>query len=177
MVTISRSLFILIGLLFLAGCKSDNLVNEIEEVLEESADPGIAAEFTRLITTARALARECGNDRFPAAGPVYWNDQLAEAAHAHSRDMATNDFFNHTGSDGSNVGARIGKTGYQARTWGENIAAGYPSVGSVVEGWLESPGHCANIMNPSFTEIGAASAERTGTAYGIYWTLVLADDG
>ena len=167
-------LLFLIGLLALTGCTSDNLVNEAIDDLEQSAQPGIAGEATQLINAARSESRYCGNERFEATSPVDWNDQLANAAYLHSRDMARNNLFSHTGSDGTNAGARIDKTGYQARTWGENIAAGYPSLGSVIEGWIESPGHCSNIMNPNFTEIGLASAEQSGNAYGIYWTLVLA---
>ena len=167
------TLALLIFFLF-SGCKSEDLVNEVIDEIEQTTQPGLAGDFIRLINTARAQARTCGNERFPATAPIAWNDLLQEAAGAHSRDMAFNDNFSHSGTNGQNAGARIEKTGYDARTWGENIAAGYPSAGSVVEGWLDSPGHCANIMRSSFTEIGAASAERAGSTYGIYWTLVLA---
>ena len=57
---------------------------------------------------------------------------------------------------------------------GENIAAGYSTVLSVMEGWLKSPGHCANIMSPYFREIGAAKAVNLNSTYHTYWTLDLA---
>lgn len=58
---------------------------------------------------------------------------------------------------------------------GENIAAGYDTVSAVMDGWLASPGHCANLMNPNFTQIGVACIRgSTGNAYGTYWTMDLA---
>jgi uncharacterized protein YkwD len=80
--------------------------------------------------------------------------------------------MSHTGSDGSDAGDRIARAGYSASTWGENVAAGYPSASSVVDGWMGSSGHRQNILNPAFTHIGVASARAAdGT---LYWTMVLA---
>ena len=171
MALLRYNLVLLFSYTLLSGCQPDNIVN-IDE-LDAGAESEAAGEFVRLINEARAQERQCGNDRFEATSSVEWNDTLAQAALAHSNDMAQNDFFSHTGSDGKNARTRAERAGYQARTLGENIAAGYPSIGSTVVGWLESPGHCANIMNPNYSEIGAASVERAGTTYGIYWTLVL----
>jgi hypothetical protein len=81
------------------------------------------------------------------------------AAYLHSLDMETNQFFSHTGSDGSDPGDRITREGYDWWTYGENIAVNYPTVSAVMQGWLSSEGHCRNIMNPAFEEIGAAYAE------------------
>lgn len=82
--------------------------------------------------------------------------------------------LSHTGSDGSTVSKRVEKLGYTWHSVGENISAGRETSEQVVLGWLESPGHCANIMNPTFTEIGAACSRNKSTTYGTYWTLVLA---
>lgn len=80
--------------------------------------------------------------------------------------------MSHTGSDGSNAGTRIARAGFDASTWGENVAAGYTSAGSVVNGWMGSTGHRDNILDPSFTHIGVARAQASdGT---VYWTMVLA---
>src|SRR3990172_6631535 len=108
--------------------------------------------------------------------PVAWNDSLAIAAYLHSEDMATNQFFSHTGSDGSSPGDRITREGYAWWTYGENIAVGYPTVSAVMQGWLGSDGHCRNIMNPAFREIGAAYAEGPylGNPSAPYWTFDLA---
>jgi len=136
----------------------------------------IRREFLDAVNQARSVGRICGNTSYPAAPPVAWNNALAMAAYLHSEDMATNQFFSHTGADGSSPGTRITRQGYDWRTYGENIAWGYPTVSAVLQGWLGSDGHCRNIMEPSFTEIGAAYAE--GPYQGIpsapYWTFDLA---
>lgn len=80
------------------------------------------------------------------------------------------------GSDGTSPGDRITREGYEWWTYGENIAVNYPTVSAVMQGWLESDGHCRNIMNPAFQEIGAAYAEGVylGTSSALYWTFDLA---
>jgi uncharacterized protein YkwD len=86
--------------------------------------------------------------------------------------MAQRDYFRHAGKDGSEVGDRAKRQGYEWRRIGENIATGQGSAAQAVAGWLASPGHCANIMNPEFTESGAAYAVNTGSDTVIYWTQV-----
>ncbi|MGV6817067.1 MAG: CAP domain-containing protein [Thiotrichales bacterium] len=128
--------------------------------------------MTQLINDARAQPRTCGEaGDFSATTLVSWNTQLFEAASGHSQDMITNNFFSHTGSDGLEVGDRIRSTGYVASAWGENISAGRTTAKEVIDAWLDSPGHCANIMNPLFTEIGAAYARDENTDFVTYWTL------
>lgn len=174
---ISLLLFLLFGL---TGCDSTSIIDDVvDDVVEESAGENpvpraLAEELTERVNEARGRAQNCGNERFPEAPPLAWSNTLAKAAVQHSEDMAKNSHFSHTGTDGSNAGARIKKMGYNAGTWGENIAAGYGTAELVVTGWLNSPGHCANIMNSNFTEFGTASAENSGSEYGIYWTMVLA---
>jgi len=99
------------------------------------------------------------------------------AAYLHSEDMVLNGTFSHTGADGSSPGQRISRQGYPWRTYGENIAVGYPAVSSVIQGWLGSEGHCRNMMDPDFTEIGAgyASGPFGGNPAARYWTFDLAD--
>ncbi len=77
--------------------------------------------------------------------------------------MATKDYFSHTSLDGSSMSDRIDRQGYAWRRLAENIAAGYPSPEAVVEGWMNSPGHRANILNCDLTEIGVGHYQR-------YWT-------
>ena len=124
------------------------------------------------INAARAQARVCvnGQSPMPAVAPLAWNAQLAAAADRHSTDMAVHNFMDHTGSDGSSAGQRITQAGYVWRAWGENIAAGYPTVAAVVQGWLGSPGHCTNIMSPDFEDFGASCRYNAATTYGSYWT-------
>ncbi|MEM7554985.1 MAG: CAP domain-containing protein, partial [Cyanobacteria bacterium P01_A01_bin.84] len=82
------------------------------------------------------------------------NSDLSEAAQDHSEDMAKLDFFSHTGKDGSKAGDRITDAGYEWNTYGENIAAGQRTPDQVVQGWINSPGHRANMLNPNFKELG-----------------------
>lgn len=133
----------------------------------------VGRQILDAVNLARATPRSCGTRSFGAAAPVSWNGALAAAALAHSRDMATRRHMAHTGTDGSEVGTRVARAGYGWRLIGENIAAGQSSAQEAVAGWLESPGHCANLMNPSFTEMGAgydiSRARMPGFAY---WTQV-----
>jgi uncharacterized protein YkwD len=88
--------------------------------------------------------------------------------------MGDYNFFSHTGSDGLTVGDRVRNAGYDWSAVGENIAAGQQTINTVMMVWLESPGHCANIMRPIYTEFGAASYSVYGSDYSIYWTQVFA---
>ena len=126
----------------------------------------------RLVNDARRRGATCGRRTFRAAPPLAWNDRLAAAALAHSRDMAEHDYFNHVDGAGRSVGERAAQQGYRWRLIGENIASGQGSPQQVVAGWLASPGHCANIMAPDFAEMGAAYATDPKAAMDIYWTQV-----
>lgn len=133
------------------------------------------AEGQRLleqVNAARAQARQCGGQSFAAAPSLAWNTPLAQAAQSHSRAMANGNFFAHKGRDGSTPGDRAELAGYGGRQIGENIAAALDSPRKVVDGWLASPGHCANLMNPQFSELGAAYAVDPKSDAGIYWTAL-----
>jgi uncharacterized protein YkwD len=125
------------------------------------------------VNSARATARSCGSQYYPAAPALAWNGALGDAALRHSRDMAEKRYFSHSGKDGRSVSDRALSGGYRWRRIGENIAAGQSSPEEVVAGWLASPGHCANIMNGTFTEMGAAYAiDRGRREARAYWTQV-----
>ncbi len=79
--------------------------------------------------------------------------------------MAANNYFSHTNLDGQNPFDRLGEAGITYSTAGENIAYGFTSAEAVLEGWLESAGHKANIENDSFTHHGVGYASG-----GSYWT-------
>jgi len=143
---------------------------------ELSGDPVVASEtpstvtatvnktvMLQLINSVRQKGCQCGDTYYNPAPSLTWNSQLETAAYVHSEDMYTNKYFDHKAPDGSNGGVRIEQAGYNWFTFGENIAMGYRSEKEVVEGWLQSPSHCKNIMNKSFREMGVA---RMGT----YWT-------
>ncbi len=126
----------------------------------------------RKVNDARSTPRTCGKQRFSAAAPLAWNAKLADAALAHSRDMANGNYFGHQAKDGRDAGDRARHAGYAWRGIGENIAAGQGSPQGAVSGWLASPEHCANIMNPDFAEMAAAYAVNKNSDATIYWTQV-----
>jgi uncharacterized protein YkwD len=122
-----------------------------------------------LVNEARSRGRRCGSERFDPAPPLQASSLLNQAAAGHARDMLKNDFFEHRGSDGSEPKDRIARAGYHHRLAGENIALGPESAEEVVAGWLASPGHCANIMEPRFRDIGVglASGHKRGQVYWV----------
>jgi uncharacterized protein YkwD len=123
-----------------------------------------------LINQARATPRYCGNRAFSAARPVRWNNSLAVASRLHSEDMARYNYFGHNGSDGSAPAQRVERAGYRYRATGENIAAGQMKPEDAVAGWIKSPSHCSNLMNPVYTDMGAAFAVNAKSEMGVYWT-------
>ncbi len=124
------------------------------------------ALLLELVNAQRAQGCDCGTrGSFAPADPVTWNDTLELAAGDHSLDMYTNNFFSHTGSDSASAGDRITRREYSWARYGENIASGYKTEQDVINGWLNSDGHCSNIMNPNFKEMGVAKVNK-------YWTQV-----
>ena len=165
-----------------AGAMSGTSTEEPPGTTSDTATPGPIAcgplsEADRLailsrLNAARAQARSCGSERFAATGPLVWDTRLEDAAKAHSDDMARNDFFSHTGSDGLNIGDRVGQAGYRLRRAGENIAAGQDSDQAALEGWLTSEGHCRNIMEPAYRDTALACVSDSGATFTRYWTQV-----
>jgi uncharacterized protein YkwD len=104
------------------------------------------------------------------------NDQLTNAAQGHSSDMAINDYFSHTGLDGSSPFDRMAREGYEYSRAAENIAVGYTTPERVVEGWMNSEGHRKNILNCDLQQIGVGYYyldNDTGEVnYKHYWTQV-----
>jgi len=113
--------------------------------------------------------------------PLTLNQQLVAAGQGHSDDMAFNDFFSHTGSDGSSPWERIQATGYEYSLAAENIAAGYSTPQAVVRAWMSSSGHRQNILNCDLQEIGVGYCNLENDAgrvnYHYYWTQVFASPG
>ena len=139
-----------------------------DAVVTPPSSATVGARVVELVNVARSKARKCGRERFPAAAPLIASRELNEAASNHARDMARRNYFEHQGADGSQPKDRVLRAGYQPRLTGENIALGPESAEEVVDGWLSSPGHCANIMDSRFQHIGVGMA--TGRGRGrIYW--------
>lgn len=121
----------------------------------------------------RAQGADCGvYGQFGPTGPLSADPNLNTAAQAHALDMANNNFFSHTGSDGSSFVDRIQRTDFSGQPIGENIAAGQRSAEGVVASWVESDGHCRSLMNPQATKIGIGYTP--GGPYGTLWVQVFA---
>lgn len=136
-----------------AGCDSAGLDAPVAE-----ADGSVPwSEMLDAVNATRGRAQMCGETSYPAAPPLVWNGRLEAAAAQHTGDMSSHDFFDHQGSDGSRPGDRATRAGYAWRAVGENIARYQTTVPEVVADWVASPGHCRNLMDPRFAEMGAAS--------------------
>lgn len=141
-------------------------------VLPSPAPTGVLGEVFALVNQARARGAKCGASNLPPAPAVDYDDQLARAAQGHAQDMADNDFFDHVSLDGRTFVDRIEATGYKGDPGGENIASGFQSAQEVVQAWLDSPGHCANMMDRDFGDIGLGLASRSDARYAqpvTYW--------
>jgi len=104
--------------------------------------------------------------------PLCLSSQLGQAAQFHAQDMADNNYFSHTGLDGSQVWDRAGWFGYTYYRISENIALGYNNPSAVMDGWMNSPGHRANLLDSEVTEIGFGYAYSYSGDYGHYWVQV-----
>lgn len=134
------------------------------------------ADLLQRVNAVRAVGARCGaRGAFGPSGPLQWHGVLVAAAARHSQDMAQHNFFSHTGSDNSSPAQRISDAGYGWSLAGENIAAGYRNVQEVMDGWMSSDSHCANIMNPTLRDFGVACVPGgTSNTYNTYWTMDLA---
>ncbi len=148
--------------LFVTACGSDSDSTEASA----APPPESQAEIIELTNIARAQGRYCGDNWFPAAGPVVWNENLRVAAARHSQDMHENEFFAHEGSDSTTVGDRASDAGYNWSIVGENLSMNAIPYSQAIQGWIESTSHCEALMNNSFVELGV---ERRG----VFWTMVL----
>lgn len=126
------------------------------------SSPAFAQQVVDLVNTERAKA---------GCGPVTADSRLASAAQSHSDDMADRNYFDHASPEGYHADHRIEAVGYRWSTWGENIARGQSDPAAVMDSWMNSPGHRANILNCDFKQLGVGV--RTG-ANGPWWTQVFA---
>ncbi len=137
------------------------------------SNPGLREAVLAEINVVRTAGRVCGSELLPAVAPVTWNAILFSAAARHSADMAVRDYFSHTTPEGVSSSQRLYNEGYAARAGGENIAAGQGTASGVMSSWLNSSGHCRNIMQPAFSEVALACVAQAGSMYGTYWTMEL----
>ena len=138
------------------------------------ADASVLATRTlRLVNEVRARGTRCGEHSFAPAPPLKLSDKLASVALGHAADMARHGYFEHEDLAGHSPAERVRAVGYPEKLVGENIAYGPKSTEEVVQGWLDSPGHCENIMDPRFGEMGIGYAAGLATKHGLYWVQLL----
>ena len=136
----------------------------------------LAARALQLVNEARARGVRCGSRPYAPAPPLTLSGTLGTVAFGHAADMAVHDYFEHQDLTGQSPAERVRAVGYRERLVGENIAYGPQTVEEVVQGWLDSPDHCENIMDPRFHEMGIAQASgRASARHGLYWVQLLAD--
>ncbi|MDO9454818.1 CAP domain-containing protein [Nocardioides sp.] len=125
-------------------------------------------EVLTLVNKTRSTGYSCGGVAYPAVPAVQLNTKLNAAAGKYARLMAARDWFSHNSPNGASAGDRIDAEGYHWMSYGENIAAGHTEAASVVQGWLDSDGHCKNLMG-NYSEIGLGYAYNADSYYGHYW--------
>lgn len=133
-----------------------------------------AADTLRRINAYRAAGAICGTRPFGPAAPLVWDTTLERAADLHSRDMARRRELTHYSEDNSGPGDRTRRLGYDWTKVAENASAGLADVPAALASWMNSPGHCANLMDPGVTEVGVAAAFAANDRFGWYRTMVLA---
>ena len=150
-----------------SSCTKDSTTNTNNNNTSTSPAPVTPSQqkLLDLVNNARATGHQCGNTFYPPVPALTWNIMLEAAAQKHSDYMNNTGNFSHTGQNGSDAGDRITAEGYSWMAYGENIAEGYPTEEAVIQAWLESDGHCKNIMSADYTEMAIATS-------GNYWTQV-----
>ncbi|KAI9906358.1 hypothetical protein PsorP6_003192 [Peronosclerospora sorghi] len=130
-------------------------------LIDAAPSDDYSADMLALVNKERALAG------VPA---LCMNKKLQAAAQRHSNDMAEKNFMGHGGSDGSTVSQRIAEAGYGWDAVAENVAAGQENVTTVMQSWMDSPGHRENILNREYTMFGTAYSYNQATSYKYFWT-------
>ncbi|MCL2573876.1 MAG: CAP domain-containing protein [Defluviitaleaceae bacterium] len=140
--------------------------SEVPMVISNPAPPTEAEIFEQRIFELVNIER--ANYGIP---PLIWHDELAASAQAHSADMAQNNNFSHDSSDGTSFSERIAALAIpNVVGMAENVIAGFQTPEAMMEGWMNSEGHRANILNPSLTHIGIGFYHLQGSQYTFYAT-------
>ncbi|MEL6776143.1 MAG: CAP domain-containing protein [Cyanobacteria bacterium J06597_16] len=120
--------------------------------------------FSELLTLTNQARQAAG------VGNLRFSYQLGQSAQGYAEDLATQNFFSHTGKDNSTLKDRISAVGYKYARAGENLAAGQSSAQTAFQDWMNSEGHRKNILQPDFMEVGFGLFDTTGSSdYGRYW--------
>jgi uncharacterized protein YkwD len=139
------------------------------------APRALESRALELVNDVRARGARCGARQFAPAPALALSGTLSGVASGHANEMAEHNYFEHQDLAGLSPADRVRAVGYREKLVGENIAYGPESIEEVVKGWLDSPGHCENLMDPRFVEMGIAYATGRVTRRGLYWVQVLAE--
>ncbi len=172
-----KKLLLIASLFVLVACQKESEAPEENSTEESASTPGTSTgsnaivynvnknNMLQLINDVRSKGCNCGSTVMPPVGKLEWNDKLAKAGYLHSVDMNAKNYFSHTSQDGRSPGDRITAQGFNWSAYGENIARGQSNEAAVMNSWLNSEGHCENIMNGRFKYVGVGMQNK-------YWTQV-----
>ena len=169
MVQLFRQITCIAAAALLAGCAST-----ITARLGPDKCAAGMAEVLERINAVRAAGQRCGARVMAPAPALRWDRQLYSAAAGHSADMARRNYIEHLSPEGVHVSHRVDASHYKWKSVGENLAAGDLTIDGAVQGWVASPQHCENLMEPKYVDVAVACSARAGTDLGTYWTMVLA---
>jgi len=130
-------------------------------------------QLLQAVNAVRAQARVCGARSWPAVPALQWDERLASSAQLFAQELAQRDSLSHEGKAARSLRERLRASAYSARMAGENLAAGLETLQDTVDQWLSSPGHCENLMQADFADMGLACASGPGR-YQTYWVLHMA---
>jgi uncharacterized protein YkwD len=159
--------------LYQRGAESWLVLGAVYVAPASAQAPLQASRALQLVNEIRARGARCGDRSFAPAPPVKLSQTLAGVAFGHADDMARHNYFEHEDLSGRSPADRVRAVGYQEKLVGENIAYGPKSAEEVVQGWLDSPGHCENLMDPRFAEMGIAYAAGQAARRGLFWVQLL----
>ena len=134
------------------------------------------AQALAALNSLRHGMHSCRAEAPHDAGPLRWDDRLAASALGYAEELAQRDTVSHEGQVLRTLSQRLRASGYAMRLGGENLAAGQSDLEDVLQQWLASPDHCANLMQPEFEDVGLACVNGPGR-YQYYWVLHLGLSG
>ncbi len=140
--------------------------------LEACDEPLAAQDVVERLNALRRVAAPCMQGQ-ASATTLTWESRLAASAQEQAVDLALNERLSHVDARQRGFGARLRSVGYAAAGAGENLAAGQTNLDDALAAWLASPSHCANLMQPQFSDVGLACVQRRGSRFERYWVVQL----
>ena len=141
----------------------------VDSEVSSPTDPIYAQAMLTLVNEFRQQGGVCGSEQLPSVPPLSLHPRLNQSSLAHAEDMANRNYFSHDSPEGVTARARINQAGYSGSGWGENIAAGRPTAEETFQQWKDSPGHCRNMLSPTFIHLGVGYANNPNAQFRHYW--------